>query len=257
MTILEKILRQKEKEVLYLKKVYQGQGKPHTQTSPSLYDSFQHANTMNIIAEIKRASPSKGDLNPNVDPVKQALQYEEYGAGAISVLTDEHFFKGSMSDLAAVRSAVQLPLLCKDFIIDPIQIDRAKDNGATVILLIAAALTKETLQALYAYAVEQKLEVLLEIHDEKELETALDIGANMIGINNRNLKTFAVDLAVTEELASKMKSSNILLISESGIQTEEDVERVKAVGVKGILVGETFMRSKNLRHSFTQFKQPI
>lgn len=257
MTILEKILRQKEKEVSYLKAAYQGQGKPHIQTSPSLYNSFQHANTMNIIAEIKRASPSKGDLNPNVDPVQQALQYEQYGAGTISVLTDEHFFKGSIADLKAVRSAVQLPLLCKDFIIDPIQIDRAKDHGATVILLIAAALSKEALKALYAYAVEQQLEVLLEVHDEKELETALDIGANIIGINNRNLKTFAVDLAVTEELASKVNSSNILLISESGIQTETDVERVKAVGVKGILVGETFMRSTNLQHSFAQFKQPI
>lgn len=257
MTILEKILRHKEKEVAYLKTAYQGQRKPHIQIYPSLYDSFQQANTMNIIAEIKRASPSKGDLNLNVDPMKQALQYKQYGAGAISVLTDEHFFKGSMADLAAVRSAIQLPLLCKDFIIDPIQIDRAKDYGATVILLIAAALSKETLKALYVHAREQQLEVLLEIHDEKELETALDIGANIIGINNRNLKTFAVDLAVTEELASKIKSSNILLISESGIQTEADVERVKAVGIKGILVGETFMRSTNLRHSFAQFKQPI
>ena len=144
MTILDKIIAQKEIEVKELKAIYSfGQAK-HNKKRPSLYDSFMGAEKMNVIAEVKRASPSKGDINQNVNPVEQAKQYEQSGAGAISVLTDRLFFKGSMADLSEVSQFVDIPVLCKDFMIDRIQIDVAKDHGASVVLLIAAALPRRT-----------------------------------------------------------------------------------------------------------------
>src|SRR5690606_15656370 len=198
-----------------------------------------------------------GNIDLTIDPVKQAKRYEQLGAAAISVLTDEAFFKGSISDLQAVSKAVSLPILCKDFIIDPIQIERAKDHGATIILLIVAALSKEKLQYLYQYASERELDILVEVHDEEELAIALEIGAEIIGVNNRNLKTFEVDLAVTERLAANITNDKILMISESGLRTREEVNRVKKVGVEGILVGETLMRAPNLQAAFEEFNIPI
>lgn len=254
MTILEKIIAEKEIEVHRLKENYQVFDHIKNRTETSMYQKFQNATSMNIIAEIKRASPSKGDINPNVDPVEQAKQYEQLGAGMISVLTDEPFFKGTMEDLANVRKSVGIPVLCKDFIIDEIQIDRAKDYGANVVLLIAAAMNPQRLKELYDYANSQNLEVLLEVHNEQELETALEVGAKIIGINNRDLKTFVVDLAVTEKLAALIEDPKVLLIGESGVKTKEDVERLKEAGVKGILVGETLMRSTNLAETFNQLK---
>ncbi|WP_245830987.1 indole-3-glycerol phosphate synthase TrpC [Sediminibacillus massiliensis] len=256
MTILDKILAEKEKEVAALKENYQP-GAKVTGKKLSLYESFKHADKMSIIAEIKRASPSKGDIKTDVNPPEQAIQYADYGAGAISVLTDQPFFKGSMEDLKAVREAVQVPLLNKDFIIDEIQIDRAKDYGANVILLIAAALPKERLEELYSYAVKAGLEVLLEVHNEEELSIANDMDAKIIGINNRNLKTFEVDLAITERLAAQVKNPDALLISESGIRTAEDVDRVRKAGAQGILVGETMMKSGNLKQTFDQLRIPV
>ncbi|MCT2538188.1 indole-3-glycerol phosphate synthase TrpC [Aquibacillus koreensis] len=253
-TILDKILIEKEKEVAVLKESYQPSRDGEQVKRPSLYDVFMQSDRMNIIAEIKRASPSKGIINADVNPPEQAKQYESYGAGLISVLTDEPFFKGTMADLQAVHAAVQVPLLNKDFIIDEIQIDRAKDYGASVILLIAAALPKERLQALYTYATERGLDVLFEVHDEEEMQVAKDIGANIIGINNRNLKTFEVDLAITERLAKLVDTDKTLVISESGFQTTDDVERIKKSGIRGILVGETMMRSKNLEQTFGELR---
>ncbi|WP_018663847.1 indole-3-glycerol phosphate synthase TrpC [Heyndrickxia acidiproducens] len=242
MTFLEKILAEKQKEVERLKAdgaVFEPSGRK----AASLYETFMHAEKTSIIAEIKRASPSKGDIKTSIDPVRQSIHYEKAGAGAISVLTDETFFKGSVQDLKAVSDAVKLPVLCKDFIIDEIQIERAKANGASVILLIAAALAPKRLKQLYAYAHKQGLEVLLEVHHEAELEIALAMGANIIGINNRNLKTFEVDLGVVERLAGMIRDPNILVISESGIRTRKDVLRAEKAGAKAILVGETFMRA--------------
>ncbi len=230
MTILDKIIAQKEIEVKELKVVYSFGQSQHNKQRPSLYDSFIDAEKMNVIAEVKRASPSKGDINQNVDPVAQAKQYEQSGAGAISVLTDRLFFKGSMKDLSDVSNSVDVPVLCKDFMIDRIQIDVAKEHGASVILLIAAALPEERLQDLYDYARSLGLDVLFEVHDEREAEIALKIGARIIGINNRNLKTFDVDLGVTERLSTFLNDENILLISESGIRTREDVVQVEAGG---------------------------
>lgn len=257
MTILADILHQKEKEVAALK----AQTAPFSEASekmiPSIQQTFSKAGHMNVIAEIKRASPSKGSIDLQVDPVEQAKQYEAHGAGAISVLTDNTFFQGSMDDLIAVREAVNIPLLCKDFMIDPIQIDQAKAAGASIILLIVAALDQKTLQQLYTYGKQQSLDVLVEVHNETEMNRALQIDADIIGINNRNLKTFDVDLQVTENLAPMAKNANILLIGESGVKTHNDVLRLGISGMKAVLVGETLMRSDSLSETFTNMQIPI
>ena len=254
--ILTKIIDQKQIEVPKLKEV--GVSGPALQVSrPSLVESLRSATSMAVIAEIKRASPSKGEIKLDVNPIEQASTYEQAGASAISVLTDETFFKGSIEDLKIVSQNVQIPRLCKDFIIDEIQIDRAYNAGATIILLIVAALSKERLKALYDYAKQKGLDVLTEVHDEQELETALEIDAEIIGINNRNLKTFVVDLAVTEKLASKLDPKKHMIISESGIKTVQDVERVKKAGARGILVGETLMQAEDVTETLKQFRLPL
>ncbi|WP_117168328.1 indole-3-glycerol phosphate synthase TrpC [Paraliobacillus sediminis] len=254
MTILDTILEEKAKEVALLKQDYQKKKRQSKLPIKSLYDIFMEADYMNIIAEIKRSSPSKGSINPDVNPPEQGKKYEEYGASVISVLTDYPFFKGTMDDLAAVREAVEIPILNKDFIIDEIQLERAKDYGANVILLIAAALPKNRLVALYKHAKQLDLEVLFEVHNEEELLIAQEIGADIIGINNRNLKTFEVDLAITERLTKLIDTGKTVVISESGIKTTQDVERVKEAGVRGILVGETMMRSGQLEKTFSDLR---
>ncbi|MBW3113136.1 MULTISPECIES: indole-3-glycerol phosphate synthase TrpC [Bacillaceae] len=244
-TILETIIKKKNEEVKELKQfgytTFQYQG-THNH---SLYETLKSASSLQVIAEIKRASPSKGDIRTEVDPVSQAAIYAEAGACAISVLTDTPFFKGRMEDLANVRRAVSIPILCKDFIIDEIQIDRARDAGANVILLIVAALDFTRMKELYCYATNLGLEVLVEVHNEEEMIEALELGATIIGVNNRNLKTFEVDLLITESLASMVKGREVVLVSESGIRDESDSRRVKDAGAQGILVGETLMRSKD------------
>ncbi|QDP41779.1 indole-3-glycerol phosphate synthase TrpC [Radiobacillus deserti] len=257
MTILDKILAEKEKEVATLKKNYRPEIKIEKQASGSLYRSFMESNNMNIIAEIKRASPSKGVINDQMDPSAQGKKYESYGAGTISVLTDTPFFQGTMEDLLAVRDAVQIPILNKDFIIDEIQIDRAKDYGANVILLIAAALPAKRIEELFYYATNQGLEVLLEVHNLAELDVANGLEVPIIGVNNRNLKTFEVDLGITERLSQHIKRTDALLISESGMKTKEDVERVSRAGARAILVGETMMRSGDLSKTFQELQIPL
>ncbi|AZV42116.1 indole-3-glycerol phosphate synthase TrpC [Peribacillus asahii] len=251
--ILTKIIDEKEIEVARLKETGLT-GEALQVKRPSLVEQLRTATSMSVIAEIKRASPSKGEINLDVNPVEQALTYERNGAAAISVLTDEKFFKGRIEDLQQVSQNVAIPRLCKDFMVDEIQIDRAYESGATVILLIVAALSQERLQALYTYAKQKGLDVLTEVHDEEELERALAIDAEIIGINNRNLKTFEVDLAVTERLASRLDSNRHLIISESGIKTVADVERVKKAGARGILVGETLMQAADLPETLKQFQ---
>lgn len=254
MTFLSNILIEKEKEVKILKEQYQQQNYRNIKQEKSMYQTFMESSTMNIIAEIKRASPSKGEINVEVNPVEQAEQYATYGANAISVLTDTPFFKGSIEDLRVVRNTVDLPILCKDFIIEEIQINRAKDYGANVVLLIAAALPKQRLKELFDYAYSIDLEVLLEVHNETELMIALEVGAKILGINNRDLKTFTVDLSVTQELAKLVNRNDILLIGESGIRNREDVEKMMEAGVRGVLVGETLMRSENLKETLKDLK---
>ncbi|MFI8705798.1 indole-3-glycerol phosphate synthase TrpC [Bacillus sp. NPDC077411] len=251
-TILTKIIEQKKKEVAVLYETYIPA--KQKRTSYSLVEALQK---FTVIAEIKRASPSKGDMNLHVDVVKQAELYETNGAGAISVLTDSQFFKGSFHDLETARAHVNVPLLCKDFIIDRIQIDQAYDAGANLILLIVAALTKEKLFALYTYVKELGLEAIVEIHNEEELETALELNPDVIGVNNRNLKTFEVDLRITEQLGKRLNEQNVLWISESGIHTKEDIIRVKKAGAKGILVGEAFMTAPSVGDFFQSLQVTI
>ncbi|WP_416828784.1 indole-3-glycerol phosphate synthase TrpC [Ectobacillus polymachus] len=247
MTILDTIVAQKRLEVEELRQ--SGFGDETIRTHPSLVEKLKNKN-MTIISEIKRASPSKGDLSIHVDVQQQAKSYEQFGAGAISILTDSMFFKGSFQDLTNARKVVNVPLLCKDFMIDELQLQRANSAGADIILLIVAALSPKRLQELYDYAKALGLEAIVEIHNEEELQTALQIHPEIIGINNRNLKTFKVDLQTTEKLASQVKEAGILLISESGIHSRADVLRVKEAGANGILVGEALMKAGSLADMF-------
>ena len=257
MNILDKIIAKKHVEVEQLKQ----KGIPTfefvPQTIPSLATCFNGKSTLNIIAEIKRSSPSKGAIQMDVNPVAQAKKYASLGAGAISVLTDQPFFNGSFADLAAVRNVVDLPILCKDFIIDPVQIDAAKAAGASIILLIAAALTPDQFKRLYAHAQAAQMDVLFEVHDEREMQFALEQQVPIIGINNRNLETFEVDLQTTAKLAAMVENQDCTLISESGMRTKEDATFAANHGAQGILVGETFMRSSQLELAFSRMQVPI
>jgi indole-3-glycerol phosphate synthase len=194
-----------------------------------------------VIAEVKQASPSAGIIAESFDPVTIAKQYERDGANAVSVLTDEKFFRGSLKHLVEVRATISLPLLRKDFVIDEIQIAEAAASGADAILLIVAALAAGQLADLHGAAAKYQLDVLVEVHTPEEVDRAIDAGAQIIGINNRDLGTFDVDLGVTERLSEEVPD-DIVLVSESGIKTKADVQRVKACGVDAILVGEALMR---------------
>ena len=247
MTILDKILHEKKFEVERL--LAEGVSAATNDVSrSSLFEKLVGASRLQVIAEMKRASPSKGLIAEGTDPVAQATAYENAGAACISVLTDGPFFKGSFDDLAAVAKAVETPLLCKDFIIHKVQIDKAKSAGASVILLIVSALDDEELADFHRYATTAGLEVLVEVHDALELEQALKIGAKLIGVNNRNLRTFEVDLSRTEEIAAIFPfGENHVLISESGITGKQDAVRVSSAGASAILVGESLMRSGTVK----------
>ena len=196
-----------------------------------------------IIAEIKRASPSKGDILPDLDPAGVARQYQDCGAAAISVLTDRHF-KGTLDDLRAVRDAVELPLLRKDFIFHPYQIYEARAAGADCILLIVAMLKEGELRSLAALAREVKMAALIEVHNPEELSLSTRINADLIGINNRDLHTFVTDLAVTEKLLANYHG-DALVVGESGINTPDDIRRLDAAGARAFLIGESLLRDGN------------
>ena len=203
-----------------------------------------------LIAEVKKASPSAGLICPNFDPVRLAREYEAAGATCLSVLTDEKFFQGSLAYLDQIRREVSLPLLRKDFIIDARQILEAIEAGADAVLLIAAILTDDQLQSFHRLATGAGLAALVEVHDESELARALAAEARLIGVNNRNLKTFQVDLATTERLAAGLRQAaagrDILLVAESGIRTPGDVERLRRAGARAILVGESLARQGDI-----------
>ncbi|MBE0545050.1 MAG: indole-3-glycerol phosphate synthase TrpC [Verrucomicrobia bacterium] len=204
-----------------------------------------------LIAEVKKASPSAGVICPDFDPIRIAKEYEAAGASCLSVLTDEKFFQGSLDYLRQIRAAVKLPLLRKDFIIDERQILEAVEWGADAILLIVAILDDAQLREFHTLAAEAGLAALVEVHDEAELDRALGAGATLIGVNNRNLKTFQVDLATTERLAKQLSQSSTaqasLLVAESGIHNRADVERLKRAGAHAILVGESLMKHNDIR----------
>ena len=195
---------------------------------------------VNVIAECKRRSPSKGVLAADYDPVRIATQYEQGGAAAISVLTEPTFFDGSLDHLSAVRARVSLPLLRKDFIVDEYQLFEARAAGADAVLLIVAALEQDALVALQKRAWELGLATLVEVHDEVELERAIDSGARVIGVNNRNLRTLAVDVEASGRLAARMPRT-VTGVSESGLKSREELERLAAAGYRAFLSGERFM----------------
>lgn len=194
-----------------------------------------------VIAEIKKASPSKGIIDPNFDPIKQFKLYAEGGASAISILTDKEYFQGSLAYLSRISAISDIPLLRKDFIIHEVQIFEAIVAGADAVLLIVAALDDDKLKHLYETAKAYQLDVLVEVHNLAEMERAVELGADIIGINNRDLRSFETDLATTEELADEVDQDTIL-VSESGIFSDADAHRVLSAGANAILVGESLMR---------------
>lgn len=198
---------------------------------------------LGVIAEIKKASPSAGIIDPDFDPIKQAERYLDGGASCMSILTDEKYFKGSLAYLSRISEKPSCPLLRKDFTIHELQIHEAIISGADAILLIVAALDQDTLTRLYETARALQLDVLVEVHDLPEMERALDLDKlDLLGINNRNLKTFKTDLRTTERLADEAPD-DIILVSESGIRDANDAYQVLEYGANAILVGETLMRS--------------
>jgi indole-3-glycerol phosphate synthase len=195
---------------------------------------------VNVMAECKRRSPSRGVLKADYDPVSLARAYQQGGAVAISVLTEPSFFDGALAHLTAVREAVDLPLLRKDFIVDEYQLLEARAAGADAVLLIVAALEQEDLIRLHARAHALGLATLVEVHDEEDLARALDAGATLVGVNNRNLRTLAVDVDASYRLAARMPR-DVVAVSESGLRSREDLERLAAEGYRAFLIGERFM----------------
>lgn len=204
------------------------------------------ADPISVIAEVKRSSPSKGPLAAVEDPAAVALAYQEGGASAISVLTERRRFHGDLDDLAAVRAGVRIPVLRKDFVVDPYQVLEARAWGADLVLLIVAALDDERLRELYALATELGLLALVEVHTPEETRRAVDLGAELIGVNNRNLKTLEVDLAQFERLAP-LVPEGIITVAESGITGPQDVARVHRAGADVVLVGEALVTSGDPR----------
>ena len=241
--ILDTIVERKREEVALLKQ--QGIRPPDVAIDPprGFMQALIDAPGVAIIAEAKKASPSKGVIQPDFDPVQIAINYQQGGAHAMSVLTDVDFFQGSLSYIPLVRSAVELPVLRKEFIIDPLQIKEAAVYGADAILLIAAILEKAQLQEFRIQAEESGMDVLVEVHNEKELEKTLAAESKLIGINNRNLNDFSVDLATTFRLQREIPN-NIPVVSESGISSRADMLRLKEAGITAALIGESLMRSR-------------
>ncbi len=210
-------------------------------------------NPYRIIAEIKKASPSKGVIREDFEPIRIGQEYERGGADALSILTEPHFFKGDKEYLGAVRRYTNIPILRKDFIIDKYQIVEALAYGADFILLIAKALSRKELKELLSYAHHLGLEVLVEIHDRKDLIKAIFAGANIIGINHRNLETFKMDMSLTEKLIPLIPNGKVI-VAESGITTRETIEELSKVGADAFLIGEHFMRQKDLTKAVREFK---
>lgn len=248
-TILEEILAHKQKEVAAMKSVVsliELEGKlPDTDETRGFTKAIRNRileKKPAIIAEIKKASPSKGLIRENFRPAEHAEDYAKNNATCLSVLTDEKFFQGQNEHLQQARLACQIPVIRKDFIIDPYQIAESRVLGADCILLIVMALQHSQLAELVAYANELSIDILVEIHNRQELDQALELGIDLLGINNRNLHTFETDIEVTLELAEHIPSDK-LVITESGINSREDVEVMLSNNIYGFLVGESFMQS--------------
>ena len=248
MAILDEILAVKRDEVTVLRQpATRARIKRAALDAPPARDFASALRTTDghlaVVAEIKRRSPSKGDLAPDLDPEETAARYEAGGAAALSVLTDHPFFSGTIGDLQAAREITALPALRKDFVIDEIQVFESRGVGADAVLLIVAALPVDSLLAdLHALALELGLGVLVEAHDEREVERALTAGARIVGVNSRSLQTFAEDLAIAERLAA-LVPPDVVAVAESAVRSVEDAARMAAVGFDAVLVGEALVRS--------------
>ncbi|MDQ8014320.1 MAG: indole-3-glycerol phosphate synthase TrpC [Flavobacterium nitrogenifigens] len=255
MNILDKIIIDKKREVVLKKSII-----PVSQLEVSVFFGKQtislsqklKESNSGIIAEHKRRSPSKSIINNNFTVEEVVKGYESAGACGISVLTDGKYFGGSLDDLLLTRASVNIPLLRKEFIVDEYQILEAKAHGADLILLIAAVLTREEIKSLSEFAKGLDLEVLLEVHNQEELEKSIMPTLDMIGVNNRNLKTFEVSLDFSKELASQIPN-DFVKVSESGISSIEAIQELKPYGYKGFLIGENFMKTDNAGQAATDF----
>jgi indole-3-glycerol phosphate synthase len=257
MNILEKIVEQKKIEIAAMPK--RPAAAEHLRWAVKTHGQrrdfatalrYPRHGRVALIAEVKKASPSAGVICEDFDPVRIAREYEAAGASCVSVLTDERFFQGSKEYMRAIREATHLPILRKDFIIDSLQILEAIEYGADAILLIVSILSDQELKLFLAMATEAGLDTLVEVHDEAEMDRALAAGANVIGINNRDLRTFRVSLETSTKLITRARShsegQHKTFVAESGIHTHRDVEKLAASGAHAILVGESLMREKNI-----------
>ncbi len=212
--------------------------------------------SVGLIAEVKKASPSKGLIRPDFHPVELAADYEAAGADCLSVLTDVTYFQGSPDFLRQIKAHTSIPILRKDFTVGELQVLEARAMGADAILLIAAILTDQELNSFHRLAKEIGLDVLVEVHDREEMERVLQTDATLIGINNRNLKTFVTDLAVTEQLMS-LVPQGAFVVSESGLSTADDIARVRKAGSRAVLIGEHFMRQPDVGQAVIDMLGPL
>jgi len=256
MTKLQEILDHKQDEVEQAKKkcsLEDVQSNMAMQPSVSLKKSLEREE-VGIIGEVKKASPSRGVMVEDFDPVKTAQTYEMCGLNGVSVLTDEKYFQGNLRDLTEVKKNISLPVLRKDFIVDPYQVYESKAAGADAVLLIVRCLTDTRLKELFELAHSLDLETLVEVHSKGELDRANDLAAPIIGINNRNLDDFTVDVHVSEVLYPKVHQ-NALVVCESGIKTKEDFSRLRQTGIKAFLIGEGFVTHKDMKAFITELKR--
>ena len=226
---------------------------PYTPRDVKPYLTSTKEEPIRIIAEVKKASPSKGIIKEDFDPLVIAQAYSNSGANAISVLTEPHYFKGNLEYLTQIRRYVPTPLLRKDFIVDKYQIVEALVYGADFILLIAKALSSKELKELYDYAIHLGLEVLVEIHDKEDLTKAIKCGATIIGINHRNLDTFEMDMSLCDKLIPLIPNGKII-VAESGVSDTEVIKRLNSIGADAFLIGEHFMRVPNIEDELRKFK---
>ena len=243
MSVLDSII-EGVKEDLESRRLSKAQILEAVEVAPAVRSDISAFRTseLSLIAEVKRSSPSKGSLAPITDPALLASRYEKGGATAISVLTERRRFGGSLEDLVAVRKAVDLPVLRKDFMVDQYQFLEARAHGADIVLLIVAALSKSQLKDFYDLATELGMASLIEVHTQSELESAMEISPRIVGVNSRNLKTLEVSASVFEELIPTIPSS-VIRVAESGISTRADVAQAQKAGATAILVGESLVKS--------------
>ena len=240
MSFLDEILEGKREEIAALEA-----SRPDLSAAPPVRDLFAalaQGPAPRFIAEVKRASPSEGPIRPDLDPVDTAVRYAAAGAAAISVLTDRRWFDGSLAALAAIRAAVEVPVLCKDFLVAPVQVDAARAAGADACLLIVAALPGDRLAELLACVRRRGMAALVEVHDAEERDRAVQAGATIVGVNSRDLHTFSVDLAVAERLVPGLPSG-VVAVAESGLRGPDDAARMVRAGARACLVGTALVRS--------------